>query len=69
MMSDPVGLRGITATTPRRATTVVVVSKHVEEIRLDLSRERVIRVVGRDRRGTRVERLLKVTGKGRILLV
>jgi hypothetical protein len=41
----------------------------VGELRLDLSRERLIRVVGYDKRGNRVERHLKITGKGRLLLV
>jgi hypothetical protein len=51
------------------SSRVVAVPTCVEELRLDLSRERVIRVVGRDRRGARVERLLRVTGKGKLLLV
>ena len=68
-MSDLTARREAAHGTSDPVTFAVDVPVGVKVIRLDLSRERVIRVVGRDRRGTRVERLLKVTGKGRILLV
>ncbi len=48
---------------------IVELSDTVAELRLSLEKPRSIRVVGRDRRGERVERLLRVTDKGKLLLV
>jgi len=41
----------------------------VDELELDLSKERLIAVTGMDSRGKRVNRHLKVTGKGKLILV
>jgi len=48
---------------------VLFIGDGVTEIWLDLSRERLIRVVGHDRNGRKTERHLKITGKGRMVLV
>jgi|WetSurMetagenome_2_1015567.scaffolds.fasta_scaffold1076876_2 hypothetical protein len=64
-----VGFPADAEATPVEAAGVVMVPRGVTELRVDLSRERVIRVVGLDRRGEGVERLLKVTGKGKLVLV
>ena len=58
-----------TAPSGSGAGVVLNVPDQVDELRLNLRRERLIRVVGHDRKGTRVERHLKITGKGRLLLV
>jgi hypothetical protein len=62
------GPHGRADLTPRLAR-VLRVPEGVQELQFDLRRERAIRVTGRDRKGNEVDRILKVTGKGKLLLV
>ena len=47
----------------------LVIADSIVELQMDTTRERVIRLVGCGRNGTRTEWLLKVTGKGKLVLV
>ncbi len=48
---------------------VLDVPSNVREMHLDLSEQRLIRLIGRDHRGREVERYLRITGKGGITVV
>ncbi len=51
------------------ASRVLAVPADVEEMRLDLSCERLIRLTGEDRKGRAVRRYLRVTRNGGITVV
>ncbi|HUU14216.1 MAG TPA: hypothetical protein VM182_10980 [Terriglobia bacterium] len=47
----------------------VYVDQHVEAIEIDLSRPRLIRILGRTSNGRCIERHLKITDKERLVMV
>ena len=64
LLGDPQSDMRLSKTT----NTFLVVPDEINELRMDLSRERLINVVGYNRRGERVVRHLKVTRRGMALM-
>jgi hypothetical protein len=68
MAAERPGSKVISAQQQTKSMSLRVPS-HVEELRLDLGRERLIRLIGEDRRGRAVRRHLVITRKGSITVV